>query len=172
MESYHLQEFLADRGINKTGNKDILVTNAYNAYKMNLEISATDYIEEKNEVELNLQSKLVLENGLVKLPDPSNLIDGWFTAPYNLRNTIYEQVNTYLGDTDVGKAFKGGKSLLFSGHIKNMMTHSISSNIRYCFVKGLCHSEQKLGQNPYTVWICLHKDSRAIVNGECACVAG
>ena len=30
---------------------------------MNLEISATDYTEEKNEVELNLQSKLVLENG-------------------------------------------------------------------------------------------------------------
>ena len=28
----HLQEFLADRGINKTGNKDTLVTNAYNAY--------------------------------------------------------------------------------------------------------------------------------------------
>ena len=66
----HLQEFLADRGINKTGNKDTLVTDAYNAYKMNLEISATDNIEEKNEVELNLQSKLVLENGIVSLPDP------------------------------------------------------------------------------------------------------
>ena len=38
----HFQEFLADRGINKTGNKVTLVTNAYNAYKMNLEISATD----------------------------------------------------------------------------------------------------------------------------------
>ena len=79
----HLQKFLADRGINKTGNKDTLVTNGYNAYKMNLEISATDYIEEKNEVELNLQSKLVLENGLVNLPDPLKLINGWFTAPYN-----------------------------------------------------------------------------------------
>ena len=47
---------------------------------MNLEISATDYIEEKNEVEVHLQSKLVLENGLVSLPDPSKLIDGWFSA--------------------------------------------------------------------------------------------
>ena len=76
----HNQEFLADRGINKTENKDTLVTNAYNAYKMNLEISGTDYTEEKNELELNLQSKLVLENGLVSLPDPSKLIDGWFAA--------------------------------------------------------------------------------------------
>ena len=41
----HLQEYLADRGINKTWNKDTLVTNTYNAYKMNFEISATDYIE-------------------------------------------------------------------------------------------------------------------------------
>ena len=137
----HLRKFLADRSINKTGNKDTLITNAYNAYKMNIEISATDYIEEKNEVELNLQSNLVLENGLVNLPDPSKLIDGWFTALYNLPNTIYEQVNAYLRDTDAGKAFKGGKSLLFSGHIKNLMTHSISSNICYCFVKGLCHPE-------------------------------
>ena len=60
---------------------------------MNLEISVTDYIEEKNEVELNLQSKLVLGNRLVSLPEPSKLIDGWFAAPYNLPNTIYEQVN-------------------------------------------------------------------------------
>ena len=57
----HLQKFLAGRGINKTGNKDTLVASACNAYKMKLEI-----IKEKNEVELNLQTKLVLENGLVR----------------------------------------------------------------------------------------------------------
>ena len=140
---------------------------------MNLQISVTDYIEEKNEVQLNLQSKLVLENGLVDLPDPSKLTDGWFIAPYNLPDTIYEQVNTYLKDPDAGKAFKGGKNLVFSGHIsKNAITHSISSNNRYCFVKGLCHPEQKLVQNPHTVWICLHKDSGAVVNVECTCLAG
>ena len=47
----HNQEFVADRGINKSGYKHTLVTNAYNAYKMNLEISVTDYMEENNEVE-------------------------------------------------------------------------------------------------------------------------
>ena len=67
----HLQEFLTDHGINKTKHKDNLVTNAYNACKMNLQISATDYTEEKNGVELNLQSKLDLKNGLLSLPDPS-----------------------------------------------------------------------------------------------------
>ena len=86
----HLQQFLAGRGINKTGNKDTLVTNAYNAYTMNLDTSATDCIEEKNEVELNLQSKLVLENELVSLPDLSKLIEGGFGAICNLPSTIYE----------------------------------------------------------------------------------
>ena len=67
MNLSHLQEFLADRGIYKTGNKDTLVTNTCNASKINLEISAADCIEEKNEVEVHLQSKLVLKNRLVLL---------------------------------------------------------------------------------------------------------
>ena len=45
-------------------------------------------------------------NGLVSLPDPLKLIDGWFTASYNLPNTIFEQVNTYMKETDGGRAFK------------------------------------------------------------------
>ena len=36
---------------------------------MNLQISATDYNEEKNGVQLNLQSKSDLKNGLLSLPD-------------------------------------------------------------------------------------------------------
>ena len=90
----HLQELLADRGINKTGSKDTLITNAYHAYKMNLEISAIDYTEEKNEVEPNLQSELVLGNRLESLLDPWKLIDKWFAAPNDLPNTIYKRVST------------------------------------------------------------------------------
>ena len=167
-----LQDFLADRGINKTGNKDILVTNVYSAYKMNLKVTATDFLEENNEIRVNHEEKLVVENGLIKLPDPSKLVDGWFEAPYNLPNTVFDQINNYLNDCDAGKAFKGGKSLLLSGHLKNVMTHTISPNIRYCFVKCLCHPEQRIGKDPYTVWVSLHKDSGAVVNGGCTCVAG
>ena len=96
-------------------------------------------MEKKNDVKMELQSKLVLENRLASLLDPSKLIDQWFAAPYNLSNTIYEQVNTYLKEIDVRKTFNARKSFLVSGHIKNVMTHSVSSSIRYCFVKGLCH---------------------------------
>ena len=61
--------------------------------KWTFEISATDYIEEKNKVQLNLQSKLVLENGLVSLPDPSELMYRWFAAPYNFPNMWHCAVN-------------------------------------------------------------------------------
>ena len=43
----HLQEFLGDCDINKTRNKDTLLTNAYNFYKMNLEISATTTLKKR-----------------------------------------------------------------------------------------------------------------------------
>ena len=67
-----LQEYLADCGINESGNKDTFVKNPCYAYIMNLQISVTDYKKEKNEVKMNLQLKLVLENGLVSLPDLSD----------------------------------------------------------------------------------------------------
>ena len=38
-------------------------------------------------------------------------------------------------------------------------------------MKGLRHPEQKLGKNPFTLWIYLLKDSGAVVNVECTCVA-
>ena len=77
-------------------------------------------------------------NGLVSLPDPLKLIDGWFTASYNLPNTIFEQVNTYMKETDAGRAFKWGKSLLVLGHIDHLMNHLISPNICYLHIRKRC----------------------------------
>ena len=78
----------------------------------------------------------------------------------------------YLTKYDAGKAFKGGKSLCQSGHVSNVMTHLISPNIRFCFVRGLCLPEQKLSKEPYNVWLCLHKDSGEVTTGGCSCTAG
>ena len=87
-------------------------------------------------------------------------------------HNIYEHVTAYLANHDAGKAYKGGKSLLVSGHISNVMTHSISANIRYCFVRGMCCPEQKLSKNDYDVWLCLHKDTGEIMTADCKCAAG
>ena len=39
----------------------------------------------------------------------------------------------YLKKKDSGKAYKGGKSLMESGHVVNVMSSMLSPNIRYCF---------------------------------------
>ena len=42
----NLQEYSADRSFNKTGNKDVLVKNAYGTYRLNVPVTANDYLEE------------------------------------------------------------------------------------------------------------------------------
>ena len=162
----YLQEYLADRSISKTGNKDVLVKNAYGAYCLNLPVTATDYLEEQEETKKNYKEKLLLENGLVTLPDLVTLLDGWYIAPENLPSTVHNDAIDYLDKNDARKAYKSGKSLLDSEHLSNAMTHDISNNIRYTFVRGYCFPEQQTSNKPY-VWVCLHK--RVLV---ASCVAG
>ena len=73
----YLQEYLAGRSINKTGNKDMLVKNAFGTYYLSLLVTATDYLEEQEEIKKNYKEKPILEIGLVTLPDPVTLQDGW-----------------------------------------------------------------------------------------------
>jgi len=169
---HQLQEYLADRSINKTRNKAKLVNNAYQAYILNLPVSFTDLQEEKQQIEKDEKNKLVLDNGMLTLPSPTTLFDDWIEAPSHLPDTLYDNVHNYLVKSDAGKAFKGSKSLLLSGHLINVMVHMITPNVRYCFVRGLCHPEQRLPKPLYNVWVCLHKDSGEEVTGECSCIAG
>ena len=57
---YYLQEYLASRGINKSGNKEVLINNAYNTYKLGLEETVTDFVEEQNDVKRNHLEKLIM----------------------------------------------------------------------------------------------------------------
>ena len=166
-----LQDFLGERGINCTGNKQTLVRNALRAYNMNLPIIETDVQEELEEIKNDIKKKLWVEGGIIKLPDPLKLTNGWIPAPQNLPNTLFDQIKDHLDAENAGKAYKGGQSLLESGHLSNIMSHAISSNIRYCFVRALCLPEQKLNKSAY-VWVVLHKDTGNIITGDCSCPAG
>ena len=167
-----LQEYLGDRCVNRTGNKAKLVENAYGAYNLNLPITFTDAQEELTQIKFDLKEKLTLENGMVMLPNPETLKEDWIEAPSNLPDTLFENVKNYLDINKAGKAFKGGKSLLESRHVSNVMTHMISPNIRYCIVRCLCHPEQKLSKPPYDVWVCIHKDVGQVMTADCGCTAG
>ena len=166
-----LQDYLGERGINRSGNKQTLVRNALGAYNMNLPLE-TDVQEELEEIKTDIKRKLWVEGGIIKLPNPLKLTNGWIPAPQNLPNTLFDQIKDHLDAENAGKAYKGGQSLLESGDLTNIMSHAISSNIRYCFVRGLCLPEQKLNKSAYNVWIVLHKDTGNIITGDCSCPAG
>ncbi|XP_065649401.1 uncharacterized protein LOC136078182 [Hydra vulgaris] len=167
-----LQDYLGDRGINRNGDKQTLVNNALSVFNMNLPITFTNAKEEVDEIQQDVLKKLFIENDLVHLPNPLNLINGWTEAPLNFPDTLLQQINNYLYSNNAGKAFKGGKSLLNSGHLSNVMSHPIGDMIKYCFIRGFCLPEQKLSHVPYDVWIVLHKDSGNVVTGNCSCPAG
>ena len=69
----YLQEYLTSRGINKSGNKEVLINNANNTYKLGLEEAVTDFVEEQKDVKRNHLEKLIIGN--VTLPDPYELVD-------------------------------------------------------------------------------------------------
>ena len=152
----------------------MLVKNAYGTYCLNLPVTATDYLEEQRtgRDKEKLQRETYLENDLVTLPDPVTLQDGWYSAPENLPNTVSDDAIDYLDKKNAGKAYRSGKSLLYSAHLSNVMTHNISNNIKYTFVRGYCFPGQWTSNKPCDVWVCLHKATGNKVEGACSCVAG
>ena len=55
----YLEEYLADRSINKTGNNGVLVKNTYEVYCLNLAVTTTDYLEEQEEIKKKNKDKLI-----------------------------------------------------------------------------------------------------------------
>ena len=72
--------YLSDRCINKSGNKEKLIENVYGAYMQRLP-RFTDPQQEKQQILLDTQSKLILENGMVTLPNPNLIVEDWIVAP-------------------------------------------------------------------------------------------
>ena len=92
----YLEEFLASRGINRTGTKEMLVRNCFSAYELELQETITDLLQEQNEVMKNHLDKLVI--GKISLPDPYSLADEWCNAPSHLPDTLY---NDDVNDIDI-----------------------------------------------------------------------
>ena len=92
----YLEEFLASRGINRTGTKEMLVRNCFSAYELELQETITDLLQEQNEVMKNHLDKLVI--GKISLPDPYSLVDEWCNAASHLPDTLY---NDDVNDIDI-----------------------------------------------------------------------
>ena len=112
----------------------------------------------------------MVENGLIKLPPPDELKQGWQLGSANFPDTTENEVDTNLKDAP--KAILKGKSLESSGHVFDVECHTISPNLKYCFVQGKCVPQERTHNKPNELWICLHKESGEVVTAECNCIAG
>ena len=84
----NLQEYFANRSINKTGNKSVLVKTAYGVYCLNLPVIATEYLEEQGEIKKKYREKFIFEKGLDNLPDTITLQDGC-TVPLKIYQALF-----------------------------------------------------------------------------------
>ena len=112
----------------------------------------------------------MVENGLIKVPPPDELREGWQSGSGNFPDTTEKHVYTYLKDAP--KVILKGKSLESSGHVFDVECHTISPNLKYCFVQGKCVPQERTHNKPCELSICLYKESDEVLTEECNCVAG
>ena len=70
------------------------------------------------------------------------------------------------------KAFKEGKNLQHSVHVKSVFFHRITETIKFCFIKALVAPQTRITESPYSVCVCLRNDNSSILTGECTCLTG
>ena len=141
-------------------------------YHMKVPVSQQNYPDDIKDIEDERRKKLTLEDGKLVIRHLKMLSNDWVEGSCYFPDTAEDQVRRYLNSKHAGKAFKGGKSLLESGHLSNVRHHFISSDVRYGFVIANCLPEQRISNAPYDVWVCLCKDTGAVMSVECSCTAG
>ena len=133
-----LKQYLRDRNINfSNATKTVLQDRVIQAVKCQITGQSGD-----TSVQDTINSKLVLENGLIRLPHPET-IQNWevhsASTPLLTSGQVqcyFKRVHENLGVTPKEyKALALGKGLSESGHVDNIFYSEISPSINYCFVK-------------------------------------
>ena len=126
----------------------------------------------------SIQQKLVLENGIINLPNPDAL-DSWQLGQFNMPDVnpncvedYFRRINKNRGEYTTEEALRLGKELCMSGHVDTLLHHEISPNIYYCFVKTEVIEETNTANPPYKVWIIVREIEGAVEAAYCSCAGG
>ena len=128
-------------GVNLSGDKRCLAEKVFGAYKLGIRKATTEEQDAQSKSRVK-EKRLCLEDGVIKLPPPSNLQFGWQLGSTNFPNTIEDDVEKYLKDK-APKALLKGSSLEYSKHVTAVAYHTISPNLKYCYVKGKIIPQEK-----------------------------
>ena len=127
----------------------------------------------------SIDDKLMLDDGMVRLPNPVS-ISNWEMDPVDLPTITKDCVENYFtkANNELGvyskncEALKLGKGLYLSKHVGDILYSAISANLMYAFVKTTCVRQTCLRDDPYNLWIIIHKNFGTINGAYCACVGG
>ncbi|XP_070548423.1 uncharacterized protein [Ptychodera flava] len=177
MNVSQLQQFLRNRGIPYSRRRrDELLTLAKNAQNY----PVTKSLKEEAEIlGKEVSDLLLLEGGLIKLPDPAEITVGWERSSEHFPETTRAEFEEYLetkhklinisqGNIPV----KEGESLYLSGHVTGVEYHSISPNLSYCFVRATVGRQKAQTEAPYNIWVVIHKHTGSVKSAYCTCPAG
>ena len=90
--------------------------------------------------------KIKLSVNGYSFPDPKTLNSGWIVGSSYFPNVTHEKIKTYLEGQDAGKAFRGGRRLFDSGHVKEIRYHLISEHMSLCYVMCSFIPEQRTNE--------------------------
>ena len=170
-----LKDFLKQRGvISGSANKEQLIERV-----IQCQIASLPCIDKNECIDITIHNKLLVENGLVRLPNPESLNDwedGYASIPdikSDVVDSYFGRINSGLGlSTNGGQSLCLGKGLALSGHVMNVQYHGISPRIGYCYVKSTVARQVHYKEIPYTVWTILDKQTGKPHTAYCNCPGG
>lgn len=181
-----LKDFLKKKGMQTSGvNKQTLVARAFCAWENNVQDKLTsEEIRLTCAKEYQLCCCLVVNKERI---DPFKL-NNWqdenksmsLWPPIFLRDISdylvtkeHDVFSTELRQRLL-KDYKDQKSFSFftSNWLLEIFYHPVFETSEACFLKADCTPSQRLGNPPYTAWVCGNKQTGKIYSAYCSCFAG
>ena len=165
-----LRKYLKNQGVVITTDtrKRDLVSKVYHACRLDLPLCST---KEQDDAQIKARQKEKLFIDGISLPLPKEL-ENWLSGSHNFPDITMNDIELYLSKSNDRKSAKEGKNLYENGHVSEVEFNNISNCLKFCYVRGKVVPQTRIGENPYTVWVCLNTTNGDILTGECGCLAG
>ena len=184
----HLRDYLAKRGLSRTGKKSELAALAYSCHVMKKPIvdHSGDNISESF---VDYQAILHLPNGSC-IPDPFKIKNGWLSEndngmkywpPVSIVDIVdfFREQHTSRdkmhSDCKAGKAYDYFKTEWLKEIYYNSMKQILQfypGIEKYCLLRANCTPSERINDPAHDVWVVVEKETGQILRGYCNCTSG
>ena len=138
--SCELKKFLRERGIPVgNGNHEELAEKAFWAEKLGLQVKPSDE-EAEEEIHNSRSQKLVLDGGLIHLPRPETIANGWEDGPRSLPDTCRDHLDSYIKAGKLKTIFLSKfKATLTAKFMQQRTVRKLQTGVLSRIFKQFCH---------------------------------